>query len=58
VKWPECEDDHFPFGAEVNGGAVPPLPFVFMAWCLINQKFYLTFFFGLIPKNFDDFVPF
>jgi hypothetical protein len=39
IKWPGCHADHsLPFSAEVkNGGAKPPLPHVFSAWCLINE---------------------
>jgi hypothetical protein len=39
VKRPGCEANHLPSSrAEVkNGGVIsPPLPYVFMAWCLIN----------------------
>jgi hypothetical protein len=38
VKWPGREADHSPpSSTEVkNGGAIPPLPHVFMAWRLNN----------------------
>jgi hypothetical protein len=39
VKRPRREADHsHPSNAKVrNGGAIPPLPHVFMTWCLINE---------------------
>jgi hypothetical protein len=38
VKRQGREADHSPpSSAEVkNGGAIPPLPYVYMVWCLIN----------------------
>jgi hypothetical protein len=46
VKWPGHETGHLsPSGVEVKiGGALPPLPHVFMAWYLIklDEDFTLT----------------
>jgi hypothetical protein len=38
TKKPGRKTDHSPpFSAEVkNGGAIPPFPYFFMEWCLIN----------------------
>jgi hypothetical protein len=38
VKHPGHEINHpHPSSAEIkNGGAIPPFPHVFMAWCVIN----------------------
>jgi hypothetical protein len=57
VKWPRREADHStPASAQVkNGGARPPLPHVFVAWCSITQtqgQLYLCLCKNILYRNY------